>query len=316
MSPMSKIILQLLLILCAAPVFGQSIRTLDDQVADVLAREYPEWKIEGGRGAFKSDGGMIERVPSQSMYGTWLDGQRRLYIRISVINRPGDPFRWFFSRQVIPPTRQLTGIGNKAFLVETTATTEIAFTKENLFVTIETYFPPQPGTKIRSTYLGTAPKAEVERISAIAQSLDKMIVSKRTMSECYNDFYSPVFPRPTTDSERLLAASWIGDPATVKIMIAAGISTEVTDSDGNTPLLLAMRSGCIETVRTLIEARANLNARNLKQQTPLMIAASQRQLEAARLLISSGADAKAKDKYGRNTEFYVSNGYSEIDLFP
>ncbi|MEQ1645720.1 MAG: ankyrin repeat domain-containing protein, partial [Pyrinomonadaceae bacterium] len=317
---MCKVILQLLLILCAVPVFGQSIKTLDDKVADALALEYPDWKIKedyyGGK-AFRTDGGIrSDGFPDQRMHGTWLDGQRQINISIAINPRPEEEFNWFFMRQIMPPTRQLTGIGEKAYLVETAEFTDIAFTKENLFISIHIYFPHKPGKKIHSIYVQTAPKEEVERISRLARGLDKVIDGKRTMTPCYNDFYSPVFPRPKTDSEKLLAAAMNGDTASVKKFISSGISTEVSDKDGNTPLRLAVRSSCTETVQALIDARANLNARNEKQETPLMDAVRLRQLDTVRLLITSGADVKAKNKFGNSAAYSALGGTSRYYLFP
>ena len=248
-----------------------------------------------------------------------VDEQRHLNVYIAITDNPEDEFRQFFTREVIPPSRSTSGIGQQGYVIESLYSVEIAFTKENLFVRFEYYFPPLPGNKFKSASpyaTQHAPKVEVEKAFKMAMAIDQVIVGRTTMTPCNNDFYDPTFPRPTSESGKLLAAAANGETAKVKRLIYSGVSTEVSDVEGNTPLHLAIRLGCIETVRVPVDANANPNSRNAKRETPLMIAANQRNVEVTQLLIESGGDVKAKDKHGNNAAFHVLDFANYYYLFP
>jgi ankyrin repeat protein len=296
-----KFFLFVLLLCNASPAYGQ-IKTLDDEIAELLKLDHPEWKVrDSDKPPMTVPGGIGGRP---TIFGEWVDGKRTLHIDVTINDRPEDEFRWFFMRQIIPPSRQLSGIGQKAWLVETGSSAEIGFAKDNLFFHLSYYFPHGPG-KTRSIYVETAPAEEVTKALRIAQSLDKAIRGKRTLTPCRNDFFNPTFPRAGTNAEKFVAASLIGETETVKSLLTIGVPTTVTDKDGNTPLHLAMQNGCIDTVKVLIDAKADLNARNSRNQTALMIAANLRRFEVVRLLLAAGADVKAKDQYGNTAAFYV-----------
>lgn len=182
--------------------FSQSVKTLDDHLLEALRRELPEWKAASDKGPFQSD----MRLDHPIMHGSWINGERRLSINVSMTNHPegaDEDFRGFFMRQIMPPSRALAGIGSQAILVGTPRTVEIAFRKENLFVTISSDVPWKPDKKERKTpyYYLPASEDEIAIATRIAKILDSAIVGKRTFSRCFNDFYNPVFPRPRTSEE-------------------------------------------------------------------------------------------------------------------
>jgi len=60
----------------------------------------------------------------------------------------------------------------------------------------------------------------------------------------------------------------------VPLLLEAGLDPNVPDTDGETPLHLAVRSGGLGTMDLLIHAAANVDGRNFDAQTPLEIALS------------------------------------------
>jgi ankyrin repeat protein len=79
-------------------------------------------------------------------------------------------------------------------------------------------------------------------------------------------------------------------------------SMNVTDTNGNTALIDAIKNNKFYFVEALLPNGADLNVPNSKTgETPLMIALSSEEVgtDIVRLLIKKGADINAKDKYGR-----------------
>ena len=65
------------------------------------------------------------------------------------------------------------------------------------------------------------------------------------------------------------------------------------DSQGNSPLLLACRSGNFEMAEMLVVAGAGVSAANKRGDTPLLAAVGAGKLELAEMLVSKGANVKA-----------------------
>ncbi|MBQ3240888.1 MAG: ankyrin repeat domain-containing protein, partial [Akkermansia sp.] len=63
-------------------------------------------------------------------------------------------------------------------------------------------------------------------------------------------------------SAQLLYAAWCGDPPLVRELLTQGVSTEVQDGKGRTPLMLAAAAQSAETVSLLLAAGADTSARN------------------------------------------------------
>jgi len=85
----------------------------------------------------------------------------------------------------------------------------------------------------------------------------------------------------------------------VQLLLDARADTEVTDSDENTALLVAVQQRNVSIVRLLPRKDADIDAANSSGRTALMIAASAGDIALVRLLLHAGADADAIDNDGK-----------------
>lgn len=83
-------------------------------------------------------------------------------------------------------------------------------------------------------------------------------------------------PRPPVDSNAMLLAASRGHAAALRALLqrlvgggaaAAASATQAATSAGDTPLLLAARSGCAGSVRLLLRAHADVAARNVHRRS-------------------------------------------------
>lgn len=72
-----------------------------------------------------------------------------------------------------------------------------------------------------------------------------------------------------------------------------GLPIDVTDADGNTPLMLAAYHGRPETVTALIERGADVDLRNARDQSPLAGALFKGEDTVVRALVAAGSDLDA-----------------------
>jgi len=165
-----------------------------------------------------------------------------------------------------------------------------------------------------------------------------------------NDIYPDI--EDEKGSTALGIASKVGNPATVQFLLTLGARTEarVGDSEGYTPLCIAVRwdseeclrllcrVGADANVRTkngwvpvhiaarwnrhlclsiLLEHGASVDSRNQKGSTPLHIAAGYGSLECVKLLLKRGADANARDDSGETPlDWAIANSHKEsVDVF-
>ena len=77
-------------------------------------------------------------------------------------------------------------------------------------------------------------------------------------------------------------------------LLDAGANPNLALLAGETPLMVASRSGKADVVALLLAKGADANARASRQQTALMWAASQRHPEVVKLLVAHGADVHAR----------------------
>jgi len=104
-------------------------------------------------------------------------------------------------------------------------------------------------------------------------------------------------------------------PGTVNILLKNGADPNVRVKDlQSTPLMLALRGGKNETAKVLLEGGANPNASSSEGEAPLMIAVKRRDLEAVRLLLGKEADLSLKDNQGRTAvQFARMLAFPEIE---
>eukprot|EP01061_Rhynchopus_euleeides_P047658 TRINITY_DN9695_c0_g1_i1.p1 TRINITY_DN9695_c0_g1~~TRINITY_DN9695_c0_g1_i1.p1 ORF type:complete len:337 (+),score=107.07 TRINITY_DN9695_c0_g1_i1:159-1169(+) len=93
-------------------------------------------------------------------------------------------------------------------------------------------------------------------------------------------------------------AAATGRPLRCQWLLDAGISPDVPDSQGRTPLMLATRAGQMRVVRLLLDSKACLHATGPSRWTCLMEAACSGMAEISRELIRRGADVHASDAKG------------------
>jgi ankyrin repeat protein len=310
---MRRICLAFFLGLFASAIFGQPTAPLDEHLADLMVKNFPEWKPDLQTGSVFSN--WYPDQTSKSMSGRWSFGDRHLSVSVALGDDSATPFerRWFFFRlrSVVPRTEPLAEFGKDGVLVQRCSAAEMAFTRENIFVHVVYHFP----RACADGSLEAVPMKELERTTLIARALYNAIDRPRSMEPCKNDFLTPGLPRPISSADKLLFAAFNGNTALVRSLIKSGVSMGVRDAQGNSPLHLAVTSGCIQTVSALITSKADVNAPNERGATPLMLAANLKEIEALRLLIRDGADVKAKDKYGQNAGFYAIRR-PEPRLFP
>lgn len=89
-----------------------------------------------------------------------------------------------------------------------------------------------------------------------------------------------------------------GDTAHLRSMLNDGVSAEVRDRNGMTPLMLAVDYQNLEMVRLLVKYKESLNAQDKYGQTALMLAAGRNFAKAVNLLIAARADLKLVSKSG------------------
>ena len=95
-------------------------------------------------------------------------------------------------------------------------------------------------------------------------------------------------------------ATPLAEARMVKTLLDAGAGPEAANLDGETALMVAIKTGELPIVQMLIKAGANVNtAEKTHHQTPLMYAAAapKNAGEIVKLLLSKGADVKPRELY-------------------
>ena len=98
-------------------------------------------------------------------------------------------------------------------------------------------------------------------------------------------------------------SNWMG------FLLANGADPDIADRNGDTPLILAARSGYAEGVARLLMARANVNKPNKLGETPLIVAVQARQPRIVSTLLKLGADPDKAD----HASGYSARDYAKRD---
>lgn len=97
------------------------------------------------------------------------------------------------------------------------------------------------------------------------------------------------------------------------ILISIGAYVNFIDEFGNTPLSIATQMNNAEIVNLLIGSGADVNIPDINGNTPLFVAVSNGNLILAQILIESGADVNIPDMHGRTPlSIAINNGHTEI----
>ena len=90
-------------------------------------------------------------------------------------------------------------------------------------------------------------------------------------------------------------AALIGSEPVIRELLAAGVDPDSPNPEGETALMLVVRTGQIDAAELLIDAGADVNAKERwAGQTALMWAGAQLQPEMVKLLLANGAEVDAR----------------------
>jgi len=92
------------------------------------------------------------------------------------------------------------------------------------------------------------------------------------------------------------------------------INTEIRDNHGNTPLIIASRSGYVDIVNLLLDRGADIEGTNNDVRTPLITAIIYWKLEVVKLLLKRGADVERKKKSIMPSPLYFAFENKRIDI--
>lgn len=102
-------------------------------------------------------------------------------------------------------------------------------------------------------------------------------------------------------------------PAAVSALLELGAKTNAVGKTRHTPLGWAVIRGYTDMVETLLANGANVEAKDEKGWTPLMEASARGYADVVELLLSKGANANARDRLGA-TSMNLSSFYSRNDV--
>src|SRR6266581_9256796 len=99
----------------------------------------------------------------------------------------------------------------------------------------------------------------------------------------------------------------------VRRLLEAGANPNAALLAGETPVMVAARSGYAAVVEQLIAKGANVNARGARGQTALMWAVAQRHPEVVKVLLAHGADIRARSDSWSEVMAVSPHGYLEYN---
>ncbi|KAJ9529389.1 hypothetical protein QJQ45_013742, partial [Haematococcus lacustris] len=100
----------------------------------------------------------------------------------------------------------------------------------------------------------------------------------------------------------LILASWAGQVAVVKLLLAHGCDWSLAAADDMNALHFAAQKGQTEVVRLLLNAGLSVDGRNRKGSTALAMAAQQGHLETVQLLLARKASPRAANGKGQTPQ--------------
>jgi ankyrin repeat protein len=92
----------------------------------------------------------------------------------------------------------------------------------------------------------------------------------------------------------------------VDAMLKTGVSPNITDANGNTPLVVAAAYGDMPSARALITYKANVNAANNIGMTPLLYAIQTKNKDMTQYFLERGADVNKANNNGETPLFWAA----------
>ncbi|MCC3281231.1 MULTISPECIES: ankyrin repeat domain-containing protein [Arthrobacter] len=105
-------------------------------------------------------------------------------------------------------------------------------------------------------------------------------------------------------AERLFNAAREGDTGLLRTYVTAGVPATLTNSAGDSLLMLAAYHGHADAVALLVELGADVNTLNDRGQSPLAGAVFKGYADVVRVLAEAGADPDAGNPSARATAAY------------
>lgn len=119
-----------------------------------------------------------------------------------------------------------------------------------------------------------------QKVTDLIQKPGSTVINSRDLSSGENALHIVVARRDAT---------WLG------FLLAKGANPNLTDNDGNTPLMDAVQGRFEEGVRTLLSYKALPDKVNNSGETPLIRAVQLRDVGLVRLLVAQGANPDRRD---------------------
>jgi ankyrin repeat protein len=129
-------------------------------------------------------------------------------------------------------------------------------------------------------FLKAVKDADGQKVTDLIQKPGSTVINSRDVSSGENALHLVVARRD---------ASWL------TFLLAKGANPNLTDNDGNTPLMDAVQGRFEEGVRTLLSYNAQVDRANGSGETPLIRAVQLRDVSLVRLLVAQGANADKRD---------------------
>jgi len=121
------------------------------------------------------------------------------------------------------------------------------------------------------------------------QEVDNLVIAagdgKQAEVTAFLDKYKDSIDRKNRHGNTaLIYAAWLGQGATVELLLAKGAFIDAKSGAGLTALMAAAWKGRVDTVRLLLEKGAAIDAADGKGKTARMLAAEEKYLETAALI--------------------------------